>query len=156
MKIDVSTDKIVIYLKKDRVNVDFKDEYRLESFLKKLFICLNDYYDIEIKGYYDVCVYLDNIYGMVLVLKCEDYEFYDYFDKQVDMRIKINKNKFLYKVDDLYSIDLNKYKIYKYLSDIYLLPKCKLNNIELGKLIEISDIIYDSNEIMKKGVIINS
>ena len=156
MKIDVSTDKIVIYLKKDRVNVDFKDEYRLESFLKKLFICLNDYYNIEIKGYYDVCVYIDNIYGMVLVLKCEDYEFYDYFEKQVDMRIKINKNKFLYKVDDLYSIDLNKYKIYKYLSDIYLLPKCKLNNIELGKLIEISDIIYDSNEIMKKGVIINS
>ena len=154
MKIDVSTDKIVIYLKKVRVNVDFKDEYRLESFLKKLFICLNDYYNIEIKGYYDVCVYIDNIYGMVLVLKSEDCDFYDYFDKQVDMRIKINKNKFLYKVDDLYCIDLNKYKIYKYLNDIYLLPKCKLNNIELGKLIEISDIIYDSNEIIKKGIII--
>lgn len=154
MKIDVSHDKIVIYLKKDKVNIDFKDEIRLESFLKKLFICLNDYYDIEIKGYYDVCVYLDNIYGMVLVLKCEDYDFYDYFDKQVDMRIKINKNKFLYKVDDLFNINLSKYKIYKYLSDIYLLPKCNLNNIELGKLIEISDIIYDSSEIIKKGIII--
>lgn len=154
MKIDVIHDKIVIYLKKDKVNIDFKDEYRLESFLKKLFICLNDYYNIEIKGYYDVCVYIDNIYGMVLVLKSEDYDFYDYFDKQVDMRIKINKNKFLYKVDDLYNINLSKYKIYKYLSDIYLLPKCNLNNIELGKLIEISDIIYDSNEIIKKGIII--
>lgn len=154
MKIDIiDENELVIYLKKDNIdNIDLKDEIKIEDTLKKLFIRLNDYYDIKIEGYYDVDVYIDKFYGVILDLKKEDLEYYDYFDNQVDMRIAINKTSFLYKVEDYFNVDLKKYDVYKYLDNIYLLPKKKINSIELAKLMENSIVIYDGDEIIKKGI----
>lgn len=152
LKIDIIDDnEFVIYLFRNIDKIDFKNEKEIEEMLKKIFIKLKKYYDIKIEGYYDVFVYIDTFYGMVLDLRKQEFEYYDFFDNQVDMKIVINRNKFLYLVDD-YDIDLNKYKVYKLMNNIYLLPKRKLSDIELAKLVENSIIIYDSEDIINKGI----
>ena len=152
MKIDIIDDnELIIYLYNSIYRVDYKDEKKLEEMLRNLFVKLRKYYDIKIEGYYDVFVYIDYIYGMVLDLRRQGLEYYDFFDNQVDMKIMINKNRFLYLVDD-YDIDLNKYRVYKLMNNIYLLPKRVLSNYELGRLVENSKIIYDSEEIINKGI----
>lgn len=152
LKIDIIDDnEFVIYLYRNIDKIDFKNEKEIEEMLKKIFIKLKKYYDIKIEGYYDVFVYIDTFYGMVLDLRKQEFEYYDFFDNQVDMKIVINRNKFLYLVDD-YDIDLNKYKVYKLMNNIYLLPKRKLSDIELAKLVENSIIIYDSEDIINKGI----
>ena len=156
LKIDIiGDDELIIYLYNNINKFDFKNELSLEDSLRKLFIRLNDYYNIKIDGYYDVDVYIDVFYGFVFYLIIEVIEYYDYFDNLVEMKINIHKNKFLYLVDN-YDIDINKFEVYKFLNNIYLLPKIKLSNMELARLIENSKIIYNSDEIVKKGIKINS
>ena len=68
MKIDIINDnEFVIYLYKNIDDFDFKNEICVEECLRKLFIKLNDYYGIKIEGYYNVDVYIDLLYGFVLV-----------------------------------------------------------------------------------------
>lgn len=154
VKLDIiDEDELVIYLKKYKVyNIDFSDEKKLEDILKKLFNRLNEYYDIKIQGYYNIDIYIDKNYGGVLKLNKEELEYYDYFDNQVDMKIIINKTPFMYQVEDFFDIDLKKYNVYKYLNNIYLLPKKRLSNIELAKLMENSVVIYDSDNVIKRGI----
>lgn len=156
MKLDIIDDfELIIYLYNNVDKINFKDELYVQEFLKDLFVKLNDYYDIKIEGYYDVIVYIDEIYGIVLDLKNDNDYYYDYYTNTVDMKITIKRCKFLYLVDN-YNIDLNKYEVYKLFNNIYLLPKKKLNNKDLAILVENSKIIYNSDEIVKKGIKINS
>lgn len=154
MKIDIiDNNELIIYLYNSIYKLDYKNELKLEEMLRNLFVKLKKYYDVKIEGYYDVNVYIDKMYGMVLHLKKQDFEYYDLYDNQVDMKIVINENRFLYLVDD-YNINLNKYKVYKLMNNIYLLPKKKLSNYEMIKLIENSKIIFNTNEILNKANII--
>ena len=70
------------------------------------------------------------------------------------MKIVIKKCKFLYLVED-YNINFKKFDVYKLVNNVYLLPKIKLNYLELGSLIENSKIIYNSDDIVKKAIKIN-
>ena len=101
LKIDIiSSDELVIYLFNNVNDYNFKDEIHIEECLRKLFKKMNEYYNIKLKGFYNVNVYLDLYYGIVLELRKEKIEYYDFLDNQIDMKIIINKNKFLYLVDD--------------------------------------------------------
>ena len=111
---------------------------------------MKNFYNITIEGYFDVDVYIDDYYGMILDLKKEIFEYYDYFDNQVEMKIVINKCKFLFLVD-YFDFDKNKYDVYKYLDKIYLLPKIKINKSEMSLLMEMSTLIFNSNEIFNNG-----
>ena len=154
MKINFGDDGcVVIYLYHNIPSIDYKDEVDCEKFLKDLFVKLNNYYNYKIEGYYNVSVYIDDFYGIVLDLKREEFEYYDYFDNQVDMRISINKSHFLYLIDD-YDFDTNKFDVYKFLNNIYLLPKEKLSDLEFAKLVENSFIIYDNEEIINRGILV--
>ncbi len=149
MKIDILDDKLIIYLYSNIEDVNFKDEICIEKFLKKLFIKLYNYYDLKIEGCYDVDLFLDNYYGVVLVLRKEELEYYYY--KEVDMKIRINYRNFLYLVDNC-DFDKNKFNFIIYLHNIYLMPKKKLDDVELARLMEFSKIIYDGEDIINKGV----
>lgn len=146
-------DEFVIYLKKNTIfDINYANENELKKMLKKLFIKLNDVYNIKVNGYYIIHVYIDRNYGTVLQIKREEIEYYDFFDNQVDMKIVLKRNPFLYKVEDFFNINLRKYKVYRYLNDLYLLPKKQLVYSELINLLEKSIIIYDSDKIIKNGI----
>ena len=151
MKINIISDlEYIIYLYNLTSDFEFNNEENIEKFLRQLFIKLKNFYNITIEGYFDVDVYIDDYYGMVLDLKKEIFEYYDYFDNQVEMKIVINKCKFLFLVD-YFDFDKNKYDVYKYLDKIYLLPKIKINKSEMSLLMEMSTLIFNSNEIFNNG-----
>lgn len=145
MSVHVINDNILdIYLKKEIIKgIDFKDKENLENYLKKIFRILKDKYDIKIEGYYEIDAYIDNNYGVILNLNREDFDYYDYFKNQVDMKISIIDNEFLYEVEDIPKSLLNKVNVIIEGDKIYLKINKKLEDIEMMKLLESSKIIYD-------------
>lgn len=145
MSINVIDENILdIYLKKEIIkDIDFKNKENLEEYLKKIFRILKDKYNIKIEGYYEIDAYIDNNYGVILHLNREDYDYYDYFKNQVDMKISIIDNEFLYEVDDIPKSILNKVSVIIENDKIYLKINKKLKDIEMMKLLESSKIVYD-------------
>ncbi len=101
MKINyIDKDIFDIYIIKDKItNVDFNNDKSLEKYLKKLFKVLKDDYSVNIEGFYDVVIYIDKYYGIVIHMEKENLDYYNYY-KEVDMRISIKNSTFLYQVDD--------------------------------------------------------
>ena len=143
MKIDFIDNTYVVYLNKySIIDIDFSNTKALERDLKSLLRRLKKHYKIDIKGYYNITVYIDEYYGAVLKIE-EDNEYYDYFDDTI-IRMKKVKSNFLYEVDDISYIDnyINKFKISINDNKIYLAINNELNENEYLNLLEISNIVY--------------
>lgn len=155
MKVEFIDDDIIVFLNKYRVkDMDFKSKEVLEREIRDIFEKLNNYYNIKIKGYYDINIYIDNYYGAILDLKSEDLDYTLFDDHEVDMRIVLINNEFLYRVDDVFTnINCN---IYKYKNNYYIELKSDIDNIEMGKLLESSHIIYGNivSDILKYGILL--
>ena len=145
MKIDFIDNTYIVYLNKyNIIDMDFSNTKALERDLKSLLLRLKKYYKIDIKGYYNIIVYLDEYYGAVLKIE-EDNDYYDYFDDTIAIRMKKVKSRFLYEIDDISYIDnyIDKFKISISDNKIYLTINNELNEYEYLNLLEISNIIYD-------------
>lgn len=133
-----------IYIKKDLIdNIDFNNKEDLEKYLKKLFKTLKDKYNILIEGFYDITVYKDKYYGVVIHLEKEDLEYYNYFKNQIDMRIITIESEFLYLVDDIPYNILDKINILVKDNEIYLKIKKDLTKLEMMQLLENSKVIIE-------------
>lgn len=133
-----------IYIKKESINnIDFNDKNDLEKYLKSLFKTLKKKYEIVIEGFYEITVYVDKYYGVVLHLEKDELDYYDYFKNQVDMRIVTVDTNFMYLVDDIPNNILNKVDVCIKEGNIYLKLKKELTKLEMMDLIENSKIIYD-------------
>lgn len=131
-----------IYLKQEFIkDVDFNSKDDLENYLKKLFKILNKKYNIIVEGFYDITVYVDKYYGVVIHLEKDNIDYYEYFKNQVDMRIVTINTEFLYKVDDI--PNNNKFKCIFNNNNIYLKIKEELTLLEMMKLMENSELIYN-------------
>lgn len=144
MKIDFRGNNFIVFLNKkisDKIN--FLDKEELEDYFRNLFTRLKDIYDLDICGSYNIEVFNDNDYGVILSIRKDDIEYFEYYDGQIDMSIVVSKyDKFIYKLSG--SLDekiVNKCDLYKYNNDLYVIPR-KLNFINFGYLIENSEIIY--------------
>lgn len=162
MKVSINDeDNIMLYINNMYVDkIIFDDKEELERYFKLLFGKLKNFYKINIRGYYNIRVYTDNFYGIIIHLQRENIDYCDYFGNQVDMRITIEKNNcFLYKISDLFGIDkkiLKKINIIKHKKNLYIKIIKKISNIEMATIIENSDIIYDNevNNIIMNGKLI--
>ena len=133
-----------IYVKKYLIeNIDFSIKSDIEKYLKKLFKTLNNKYNISIEGFYNITVYIDKFYGIVLHLEKEDIEYYEYYKNQVDMRLITIDTDFMYEVNDIPKDILNKVKICIKNNNIYLIIKNDLTDLEMMKLLETSTLIYN-------------
>lgn len=144
MKTIYNEDKIIAFLNREQIkSIQFNNKEKLEEYFKKLFIKLNDKYDIEFNGYYNIDIYVDNNYGMIIEIMNEDMDYYNYFN-QVDMKINIIESSFLYEIkyEFLNKDILENTLCYKYLDKIYLKLKENINNIILSRLLEFSNVIY--------------
>lgn len=155
MKINlIDEDNIIIYLNKYYTkNTDFNDKNLLEDYFKKLFKKLNKIYDIDINGYFNINVYIDKYYGVIIEIKKEDLEYYSYFNDQIEMQIMIyNDVEFLYLYNDYFDIlNMNNNKIYKYNNKYYLKLEKEISNIELAKILEFTSIIYSKTDKIIKN-----
>ena len=164
MKLEkLSDDNLIVFLNSfcvEKYKFSIKDN--LEDSFRKFLKRLNNYYNIETNGYYDIKIYQDNIYGFILDIKKEDIDFYGYYDDHIDIKISILKdNKFVFKIDDYSLVNKGVLK-YCYLlkqnKSLYFVPKQTINQYHLGYVVENCKIIYgtDANEILNKGEYINT
>lgn len=132
-----------IYVKKYLIkNIDFSNKEDLEKYLKKLFKLLKNKYNLTIEGFYNITVYIDKYYGIILHLEKEEIDYYEYYKNQVDMRLITIDTDFMYQVDDIPFNIINKLKINITDKNIYLIIKEELTEIEMMNLLENSIIVY--------------
>lgn len=151
----VKGEDITIFLSNPYIkNLDLDNREMVEKFIYKI----NKKYNMELYGYYDVNIYLDKNYGIIINIKKEELEYIDYFNTNIEMNIEIMKDSFLYKIEDIYRIKdiLNKFIIRKHKDNIYL-EKKNISNIDLGIILENAEIIYgkEASIIVNKSEIIN-
>ena len=145
MKVDFKNGNYIIYLNKYNViNMDFSNTKVLENDMKNLLLRLKKYYKIDIQGYYNITIYIDDYYGAVLKIE-EDNDYYDYFDDTVALRLKKVKTKFLYEIDDISYVYnyIGKVKTNNNNGKIYIEIIDNLENSEYLELLEASNIIFD-------------
>ena len=152
LKIETVDERIIIYLRKDKINnIDFNNLDILEQYFKELVIKLNDIYNIKIEGFYNIRVYIDDLYGIVLEFEAEDIDYC--LTNEIEMRISLFYEKFLYEINDF--INIKNTKIIKKGFKYYL--ECH-NNIEYNNyltILENSKIIYkNTKQIIKYGNVI--
>lgn len=146
--------------KKSLVKINFDNKDTLENYFQDFFLKLKNNYKFDVCGFYEIKIYIDNYYGVVISMIKEDIDYFDYFNANIDMKIsKPQKINFLYKIDDLFLLDkkmLKKMIIYYYQNNYYLKIK-KISDKEFTKLLEFCEIIYDETiEIINKfGNLIN-
>ena len=147
MKIIFTSDSILdVYIKKELIkDVDVKDKICLENYLKKLLKTLKDKYNISIQGFYDITIYIDKYYGIIINFEKDDIDYYEYFKNQVDMKLVIIDSEFIYKVSDIPFNILDKVKVLIKNNNIYLKIKKELNDLEMMNLLENSEIIYEKD-----------
>lgn len=134
-----------IYLKANFIkDIDFNKKEELEIYFKRLFKILNNKYNIKVEGFYEITVYVDKFYGVILHLEKEELDYYDYFKNQVDMRIMTIDTEFLYLVDDIPFNIIDKIEIITNNDNIYIKIKKKLNDIEMMNLMENCVITYNA------------
>ena len=161
MKVNIIDDNnIIVFLNKFNIkNIDFKNRENIETNFRKIFLKLKHIYNLNIKGYYNINIYIDAYYGAVLEIEHEDIEYIDYFDSQIDMRVNVIKdNEFLYKIDDIFLNDriINKIDIYNFKEEYYIKIKKDVTDYEIGKILENSELVYGdiTIDILKIGSII--
>lgn len=159
MKLIIDEDIVIfldkIYLQKLKLN----NPKTMEKKLIKLINKIQNQNNINLNGYYNVYLYKDDNYGLIIDMQKENLEYLDYFNNQIELNIEIIEDTFLYKVDDIFNISknlLNKFIIYKVSEDIYIKVKKEITSIELGIILENAEVVYGSNakRIKRKSQII--
>ena len=129
------------------------DENSISNYLKKILLKIKTKYQINVYGYYDVFIYVDEYYGIIIKLIREELEYLSYYDKEIEMKIIVLDNQFFYEIEDIYKIKqeiLDISDIYLYNNQIYLELKSDINFTLYGYLIENSKVIYEDTEKIKK------
>lgn len=134
--------------------IDFEDKDELEDYFRELFLKLHEKYNLEISGYYQIDIYLDSYYGAIIEIEKEVLEYYVYDDNQIDMRICVHQTPVLYELEEYIPFHQKYYDTIYYQDKWYIKLKGKINDIDLGRLLEYATIHYgeDTNQIIKNGI----
>ncbi len=155
MKIKNVDNKIVVYLDKKSINdIDKNDIDDLENYFQRLFNKIKKYINIELKGFYNISIYIDYNIGTVIEIEKEDLEFISYYNNQIDMKIIKYESIFLFKVDDILNLKkeiLKKINLYFYKNNYYIEIVDKLSKKEITSFLEFVNLIYDTNDILEYG-----
>ena len=159
MKIVINDDNnLIIYINKMYLkDIDFNNNLELEKYFKNILSKLNYYYNITVNGYYELDIYTDPLYGIIIELEKLENDYFDYYDDEVELHIVIHNTNFLYELEDyFFNFKIkNKLDYYLYKNHIFVKIKMKLNEYEFGNLLEYSNINYKDNEnIIKYGKLI--
>lgn len=147
----IINDGKIIKLYLNELKSKFDDNIELEDYFRHLFQKLKRIFNLSFTGLYDIDIYFDQIYGAVIELKKEDIEYIDYYENEIDMRIIVHDVTFLYKIHDVFEIDPSIIKtVYYYRNNFYLEIK-NLDLSKLAKLMEMGDLIYQTEDILRYG-----
>lgn len=141
MKIEKRDNKLIVFLnKKESEKFNFENKINLEKQFQKMFSKMNKIYNLEISGNYNIEIYNIKQYGMILEIKQEIEEYYNY--DYIDMNINISKyNEILYRLKNYDKELIRNNTTYVNKGEIYI--ETKNNNFHfIGQILENSEIIY--------------
>lgn len=121
----VNDDKFIVYL--NNLYYVF-DKNTIESYIYKILKRLNKVYNVEVYSIFNVECYINNNYGVILVIERE-YDPFNLYTKKTELNVKFYYNSlFLYEIDDYFLKDkLDDVSMYIYNNKIYV--DIKNNNI---------------------------
>ena len=156
MKVVINDDFIVLCLNRFYIkSIDFNDKEILQNYIKKLLLKLQDKYSLEFIGYYNITIYVDKNYGVIIEVKKEQLEYLDYFGSTLEINTRILEDSFLYEVS---SVDFSdNYLIYTLNGKIYIRIKKIISNVQMGTILEkVNKIIYgkERKKITKKAKVL--
>lgn len=149
MKIEVLENDIILFITQaDITNLNFEKKNEVEEYFKDILLRLREYYKIDIRGFYDIYVYIDENEGMVLRLENENLEYYNSFH-QLELRVLKEETTFFYEIEDILDLPIKELDIYLYKDKFYAKRKKKK---QVYSLYEFGKLIYeDTNNIIRNG-----
>lgn len=142
MKIEKKDNNLIVFLNKKIISkINMNNKIELEKSFQKIFDKLNTIYDMDINGSYEINMYNNEQYGIILEIKQKENEYFEYYNT-IDMNITMSKYKdILYKINNYNKKIIENSTIYIYNGEIYIEPK-DIDFETLGIIIENSEIIY--------------
>ena len=142
MKVEMLSDKIIVYLLD---NKKYNEDSDIKKMLIKVFDNLEKYYDITFTSDYNLDLYINRYYGMILEIK-ENEDFI--YDDIVNLKLNILRDTlFLYEVDD--PLEYINYEIYYYNDKFYVNAKREDINLMENSNLVYGDIVY---KIIGRGI----
>ena len=130
MKVEMLSDKIIVYLLD---NKKYNEDSDIKKMLIKVFDNLEKYYGITFTSDYNLDLYINRYYGMILEIK-ENEDFI--YDDIVNLKLNVLRDTlFLYEVDD--PLEYINYEIYYYNDKFYVNAKSDIVYKIIGRGIKI-------------------
>lgn len=142
MKVEMLSNTIIVYLLD---NNKYNEDSDIKKILINVFDNLEKYYNITFTSDYDLELYINRYYGMILeITENEDF----IYDDIVNLKLNVLRDTlFLYEVDD--PLEYINYEIYYYNDKFYVNAKREdINLIEDSNLVY-GDIVY---KIIGRGI----
>ena len=142
MKVEMLSNTIIVYLLD---NKKYNDDSDIKKILINVFDNLEKYYNITFTTDYNLELYINRYYGMILeITENEDF----IYDDIVNLKLNVLRDTlFLYEVDD--PLEYINYEIYYYNDKFYVNAKREdINLIENSNLVY-GDIVY---KIIGRGI----
>lgn len=142
MKVEMLSNTIIVYLLD---NKKYNEDSDIKKILINVFDNLEKYYGITFTSDYNLDLYINRYYGMILEIK-ENEDFI--YDDIVNLKLNVLRDTlFLYEVDD--PLEYINYEIYYYNDKFYVNAKREdINLIEDSNLVY-GDIVY---KIIGRGI----
>ncbi len=142
MKVEMLSNTIIVYLLD---NKKYNEDSDIKKILINVFDNLKKYYNITFDSDYNLELYINRYYGMILeITENEDF----IYDDIVNLKLNVLRDTlFLYEVDD--PLEYINYEIYYYNDKFYVNAKREdINLIENSNLVY-GDIVY---KIIGRGI----
>lgn len=142
MKVEMLSNTIIVYLLD---NKKYNEDSDIKKILINVFDNLEKYYNITFTSDYNLELYINRYYGMILeITENEDF----IYDDIVNLKLNVLRDTlFLYEVDD--PLEYINYEIYYYNDKFYVNAKREdINLIENSNLVY-GDIVY---KIIGRGI----
>lgn len=142
MKVEMLSNTIIVYLLD---NKKYNEDSDIKKILINVFDNLEKYYNITFTSDYNLELYINRYYGMILEIK-ENEDFI--YDDIVNLKLNVLRDTlFLYEVDD--PLEYINYEIYYYNDKFYVNAKREdINLVENSNLVY-GDIVY---KIIGRGI----
>ena len=142
MKVEMLSNTIIVYLLDNKT---YNEDSDIKKILINVFDNLEKYYNITFTSDYNLELYINRYYGMILEIK-ENEDFI--YDDIVNLKLNVLRDTlFLYEVDD--PLEYINYEIYYYNDKFYVNAKREdINLIEDSNLVY-GDIVY---KIIGRGI----
>lgn len=142
MKVEMLSNTIIVYLLD---NKKYNEDSDIKKILINVFDNLEKYYNITFTSDYNLELYINRYYGMILeITENEDF----IYDDIVNLKLNVLRDTlFLYEVDD--PLEYINYEIYYYNDKFYVNAKREDINLMENSNLVYGDIVY---KIIGRGI----